>query len=69
MSSTLLAVILVCALGVPPDECTRSSAHSVQVLPAPTPMACMMGAEMRLSRDAEDLRGFYAKTLCERRKG
>jgi hypothetical protein len=66
----LLAVILVCALGTAPVDCTRETALDVVTRPVASPMVCAMTGQVvgasSLDVRAED--GRYLVTRCERRK-
>lgn len=66
----LVAIVLVCAANVPPQDCTRATALEARELPGPaSPMACLKGGLADLAQDHEQLPGVYPLTRCIRRKG
>lgn len=66
--SSLLAVVLVCALTTAPDACNRETALDVIVAPVSTPFACMMTGQATAARDGLPGDGRFAVVRCERRK-
>ncbi len=67
----MLAVILVCALGTAPGDCTRDTALDVVTRPVAMPMECAVAGQV-VGASSLDVRvedGRYLKVACERRKG
>lgn len=67
--NTILAVVLICAVGTTPDACNRDTALDVVSTPVPTPMACAIAGQTMLSRDGLLGPDRYPVTRCERRHG
>lgn len=64
----LLAVALVCASTLGPQDCTRESALDVIVTPARSPIACVMQAQASAAHAGlPGGEGHYLKIACERR--
>ena len=66
--STILAVVMVCALSVAPADCSRETALDVIVQPVGLPTECMRVGPILAASTFEALDGRYVKTACERRK-
>lgn len=67
--SSLLAVVMVCAISVAPADCTRATALDVIVQPVGMPTECMKVGPILAASTFGVLDGRYVKTACERRKG
>ena len=64
-----LAVVLICASGVPVPDCQRDTALDVIVVgKVATPLPWLMGGMVTLARDGEVAHDHYPKFVCERRR-
>lgn len=63
----LLMVVLVCALPMRPDVCTRDTALDVAVRKVSTPYGCMVGGQqVAAEAGLVGTSGTYIKVDCER---
>lgn len=65
---SLLAVVLVCAAGVAPAQCTRATATDITVSPARLPTDCLTGGLATAAHSLTVPPGGLVKVVCERRK-
>ena len=67
MVPLLLIVVLTCAGGTEPGNCTRATALDVRIVGRTAmPTACMLGGMMTAAREQEGVGGQYCLIRCER---
>lgn len=62
--SPLLAVILICKIGIAPADCTRDTASDVKVVAVPSSLACMMTGQISTAHDGMVAPGSYLMVRC-----
>ena len=66
--SPLLAVVLVCAVGVAQPDCTRETAIDIMIAPARLPGECLQVGQFAAAASHAVPPDATLRVLCERRR-